>query len=288
MSILFIRRKFLILLLFLIFSTLFLSIEARAQNVVTLNSLPRLEITRGISLHILSPEPIQKVDISSHAMAGDLIEPNVLRLKVIPDSAYLLLRSTDALAVVTVIGETFIAQYQICFIPSGIGTTPTLLNIEPAHCRSLTIDGINLSTPSMKGHALSLLSNRRASPIRRADVYGIGAQLNQIYTLGDYIFLDLSFENRTGLQYAIDELRFKIEDRKITKATNVQSLEIKPIWQLYPTVSFKKQHRNIFVLKKMTFPENKVLNIELNEKQISGRALTLKVKYGDVLKADTF
>jgi conjugative transposon TraN protein len=288
MSILFARQQFILLLAFFTISALLIPTEGQAQKAVTLNSLPRLEITSGISLHVISPEPIQKVDISSHALTGDLLEPNVLRLKVIPDSAYLLLRSADPSTVVTVIGETFIAQYQLCFVPSGFGLTPTLLNIALEHCQPLTIDGITLSKPAMKGHALSLLASRRIPAIRRANAYGIRAQLNQVYTLGDYIFLDLSFENSTRLQYAIDELRFKIEDRKITKATNVQSIEIKPTWQLYTTGSFKHQHRNIFVLKKMTFPENKVLNIELTEKQVSGRMVTLKVKYGDLLKADTF
>jgi conjugative transposon TraN protein len=273
--------------LFLFFLLIF-GAHAQHPAMVKLNSLPRLEIASGISLHIISPEPIRKVDISSHAIAGDLLEENVLRLKIIPDSAYLLLRAADVSAVVTVIGETFIAQYQLCFEPPGLGLTPILRNIMPEDCQPLDVSGVSLSTPGMKTHALNLLTNRASSAIRDAEAYGILARLNQVYTLDDYIFLDLSFENRTGLKYSIDELRFKIEDKKITKATNVQSIEVKPVWQLYPTTSFKRNYRNIFVLKKMTFPENKVLNIELTEKQISGRTITLKVKYGDILKADSF
>jgi hypothetical protein len=96
----------------------------------------------------------------------------------------------------------------------------------------------------------------------------------------------VAFQNKTNLAYDIDELRFKIEDKKITKATNVQSLEIKPEWQLYKQPSFKKEYHNIYVFKKVTFPDNKILNVELSEKQISGRTLTLKIRYGDLLKAD--
>lgn len=287
MSIFMMRQQMYFLLAFL-FAFFFLSANAQQRATVKLNSLPRIEITSGISLHIISPEPIQKVDVSSHAIAGDLLAENVLRLKVIPDSAYLLLRSPEASAVVTVIGETFIAQYQLCFEPPGLGLTPTLLNIMPEHCQPLDIYCIGLSTPALKTHALHLLANRKYAAIRDDEAYGIRARMNQVYTVGDYIFLDLSFENRTGLKYSIDELRFKIEDRKITKATNVQSVEIKPVWQLYPFNSFKRNYRNIFVLKKMTFPENKVLNIELTEKQVSGRTITLKVRYGDILRADTF
>jgi len=49
---------------------------------------------------------------------------------------------------------------------------------------------------------------------------------------------------------------------------------------------FQHTYRNIIVFKKLSFPGNKVLNIELNEKQISGRVITLSVSYKDVLDAD--
>lgn len=38
----------------------------------------------------------------------------------------------------------------------------------------------------------------------------------------------------------------------------------------------------------MTFPNDKVLSIELSEKQISGRTISLKIDYEDVLSADSF
>lgn len=79
------------------------------------------------------------------------------------------------------------------------------------------------------------------------------AELNAVYTVGDLVLLDITYRNATNLAYDIDEMRFKIEDKKITKATNVQSIEVKPIWQLYPHGSFKRTYRNIYVLKKRHF-----------------------------------
>ena len=38
----------------------------------------------------------------------------------------------------------------------------------------------------------------------------------------------------------------------------------------------------------MTFPNDKVFSIELSEKQISGRTITLSIDYEDVLYADSF
>ncbi|NCC10952.1 MAG: DUF4138 domain-containing protein, partial [Bacteroidia bacterium] len=39
---------------------------------------------------------------------------------------------------------------------------------------------------------------------------------------------------------------------------------------------------------KMTFPNDKVLSIEMSEKQISGRTISLSIDYEDVLSADGF
>ncbi|MEJ2881061.1 DUF4138 domain-containing protein [Pedobacter sp. GR22-6] len=280
----FIKQALCLLFLFFIFA----GVAAAQSAERKLGELPLVEISSGVSLHIVSPEPISKVDVSSPAIAGDLLEKNVLRLKLIPDSAHLLLRQASSTVVLTIIGETFIAQYQLCFVPPGLEGIPALVNILPEHCQPLEVSGVGLSTPMMKSHAIQLLAKRRSVPIRKAEAYGLEARLNQVYTVGDYIFLDISFENSTALKYSIDELRFKIEDRKIVKATNAQSIEIEPIWQLYQSHNFKRNYRNIFVLKKLTFPENKVLNIELTEKQVSGRTVVLKVRYGDLLKADTF
>jgi conjugative transposon TraN protein len=117
---------------------------------------------------------------------------------------------------------------------------------------------------------------------------GIESQLNNVYAFGDYVFLDISFKNNTNLIYDIDKLKFSIDDKKVYKATNVQSIEIEPVFRLYDLKTFKKSYRNIFVFKKFTYPNNKVLNIRLIENQISGRTINLEIKYSDILQADTF
>lgn len=258
-------------------------LSAQDSASVLVKDLPSIVIGREETLHIVSPEPIRYVDISTHAISGDLPVSNVLRLKVIPDSAAYLDQGGSTL---TIIGESFIAQYRLVYLPWA--SVSAQVSILPGHTRPLDIPGVGLTTPELRQHALSLLTMRKGAPIRKADDYGIRATLNRVYTIGDLVLLDVTYRNQTNLSYDIDELRFKIEDRKITKASNVQSIEIKPVWQLYPTGSFKKNYRNIYVLKKATFPANKVLNVELTEKQISGRTITLKIKYRDILNADTF
>lgn len=113
-------------------------------------------------------------------------------------------------------------------------------------------------------------------------------RLNNIYVVGEYFFIDFSVDNNTNLPFDIDELRFKLQDKKQQKATNVQTVELKPALVLDRSVRFKKGYRNVVVLKKMTFPNDKVLTIELSEKQISGRTISMNLDYEDVLAADAF
>ena len=113
-------------------------------------------------------------------------------------------------------------------------------------------------------------------------------KLNNIYAVGDYFFIDFSIENRTNIRFDIDEIRVKLADKKVAKATNSQIIELTPVLVLEQTKSFRHGYRNVIVVKKMTFPNDKVLTIEMTEKQISGRNISLNIDYEDVLSADSF
>jgi conjugative transposon TraN protein len=228
------------------------------------------------TLHFLSPEPIQYVDISTKNIIGDLPLKNLLRLRIKDSTAVF----TDA--VVTIAGEKFIAQYHL--VP---GESDSLqVNILPEDMRPLDISGIGFSQAQLHALSLRLFSQRPDKKLGSAAGYGLKGSVNHIYTAGDYLFLDLSYRNRTNLQYSIDELRFKVQDKKVTKAANSQSVEIKPLYTLFEIPQFQKRYRNIYVFRKISFPGNKSLDIELSEKPISGRTLTLHIAYQDVLDAD--
>ena len=113
-------------------------------------------------------------------------------------------------------------------------------------------------------------------------------RLNNIYAVGDYFFIDFSIENRTNIRFDIDEIRVKLADKKVSKATNSQVIELLPEMELEQKNSFLHGYRNVLVIKKMTFPNDKVLTIEVSEKQISGRTIALNIDYEDVLCADSF
>ena len=252
---------------------LFSAALAHAQE-----NLPVVYLPENLTIHFISPEPVQYVDISDKNLIGDLPLKNVLRIKL-KDSL-----KTFTGSVLTIAGEKFIAQYRL--LPGHPGV-PTEVNIEPSETKPLDISGIGLSQNQLKLLSLKLYTTGAGKSKGKTKVFGMKGRVNHIATLSDYIFLDISFKNNTNLKYDIEDFRFKIDDEKVTKASNVQSVEISPVFVLSSVPTFSKYYRNVFVFRKMSFPGNKVLHAELSEKQLSGRVITLKVNYKDLLEADT-
>jgi conjugative transposon TraN protein len=254
-----------------IFFFLFISSLVRAQD-----KLPEVHFPIKGDLHFISPEPIKYVDISDKNIEGDIPLPNILRLRFKKDSG------CNA-ATVTIAGEKFITQYRLWPV---VSTENEKIEIQPSDMHPLDISGIGLSQNQLHKLSLGLFCKSTSKTIEQTKAFGLKADLYHVYTVGDFIFLDVGYHNKTNLNYAIDAFHFRIDDKKITKATNVQSLEITPEFTLFGTPMFQKSYRNIFVLKKLSFPGNKVLHIELNEKQVSGRVITLSISYKDILDAD--
>jgi conjugative transposon TraN protein len=247
------------------------------------NVLPVIDLPGNVSLHFISPEPIQYVDISVKSISGDLPIKNILRIKRVADSV----ASDRPDAIVTIAGESFIAQYRVRFVALVPGKEyPAQIEILPEHMKPLET-GVTFSKVQLERLATILLFKKDKKPVVRTKAFGISGKVSHLATFGDYIFLNLNYQNATNLKYDTDEIRFKIEDQKINKATTVQSIEIKPEFVLFQSPAFKRNFRNIYVFKKFSFPGHKILKIELNEKQISGRVIIMKLKYRDLLEADS-
>lgn len=261
-------------------------LHSYAQNTpfaegVKRNSLPIIYLPENVSVQFISPEPIQYVDISAKSVIGDLPLKNVLRIRL-KDSV----KSADV--ILTITGEKFIAQYHVIRADSITARdSRTQIAIEQNDTRPLDISGIGFSQNQLRQIALNLFCKRPGRAIEKTKAFGLKAGLYHVYTAGDYIFIDLGYRNKTNLAYNIEDFRFHIDDKKITRATNVQSVELHPDFVLFNNPLFQRTYRNIIVLRKLTFPGNKVLHIELSEKQLSGRVITLNISYQDVLDADT-
>ena len=267
------------------------------------SSLPEISLTRDVNLHFRSPEPVQFVDLSTSHLIGDLPAENVVRIKIrqdeeekhlVNDSLKMTAEipvtysNNQDLGIITIVGQSFMAQYKLLFKEYDSKDVITNIEILPKDMQPLEFPDFQMSNAELRKYSMEIIKKKEDKKLRKNKDLGLVALLNNVYTLDDYVFLDISFRNSTNLAYDIDKLKFSIDDKKIYKTTNVQSIELEPVFRLYDLKKFKKSYRNVFVFRKFTYPNNKVLNIRLIENQISGRTINLEIKYSDILQADTF
>lgn len=259
------------------------AIQSQAQK--TMSDMQFLTVNENITTVITASEPIRFVDISTDKVVGDQPINNTLRLK--PKEGVDVNRDGDILAVVTIVTERYRSQYTLIYT-SRQDEAVTDKTIEIDERTPYNNPAVSLSTEDMARYARQIW----ASPARYRNVaskkHRMTMRLNNIYSVGEYFFLDFSVENRTNIRFDIDELRLKLNDKKTHKATTVQTIELTPAFMLDNSSSFQYSYRNVLVVKKLTFPNDKVLTIELSEKQISGRTISMSIEYEDVLSADSF
>lgn len=259
------------------------AVQATAQK--TMDGMQLLTVNENITTVITASEPVRFVDISTDKVVGDQPINNTIRLK--PKEGVDVNRDGDILAVVTIVTERYRCQYALIYT-SRREEAVTDKNIEVDERVPYNNPSVSMSTEDMARYARQIW----ASPARYRNVstkqHRMMMRLNNIYSVGEYFFLDFSVENNTNIRFDIDQLRVKLNDKKTAKATTVQTIELTPDFILDNTQSFKYNYRNVLVVKKMTFPNDKILTIELSEKQISGRSISLSIEYEDVLSADSF
>lgn len=260
--------------------TLF-SASAFAQQ--TYEEMELLTVNEQVTTVITASEPIRFVDISTDKVAGDQPINNTIRLK--PKEAGH--ADGDILAIVTIVTERYRTQYGLIYT-TRMNEAVSDKEIQLQERQAYNNPAVTMSTETMYNYARTIWN----SPAKFRDVsvrkHRMVMRLNNIYSVGDYFFIDFSINNKTNIRFDIDKLRVKLADKKVSKATNNQIIELVPELVLEQAKSFRHGYRNVLVIKKLTFPNDKILTIELTEKQISGRTIHLNIAYEDVLSADSF
>lgn len=241
---------------------------------------PVLYVNETITTHLVMPENIKLVDLSTDKIAGNQCADNIVRLK--PSSA---MENQQFIGTVTLVGERNIALYDLLYTKNP-KEAATLYYVPTQHLSAYQNPSVKMPSKEIAQYAWAIFCSDRRFYNIKSKAYGVSMRVNNIYSVGDYFFIDFSLHNHTNVKYDIEELRVKLMDKKETKATNSQTIELTPEYLLFDTKTFKKDYRNVLVLKKLTFPEEKILQIEIYESQISGRTLQIPISYEDVLHAD--
>ena len=253
----------------------------RAQR--TYEEMEQLTVNERVTTVVTASEPVRLVDISTDKVAGDQPLDNIVRLK--PKEAGH--EDGEVLAIVTIVTERYRTQYALVYT-TRMREAVTDKEILPREREAYNNPAVSMSTAEMTRYARRIWNSPAKIRNVATKAHRMTMRLNNIYAVGDYFFIDFSIDNRTNIRFDIDEIRVKLADKKVHKATNSQVVELKPELVIEQGKSFLHGYRNVIVIRKLTFPNDKVLSVELSEKQISGRTISVSIDYEDVLTADSF
>ena len=255
--------------------------EVLAQR--TYEEMEQLTVNEQVTTVITASEPIRFVDISTEKIAGDQPIDNIIRLKP-KEGGH---EDGEVLAIVTIVTERYRTQYALLYT-TRVREAVTDKEIELRERDAYNNPAVSMSTAEMIRFARRIWNSPAKIRNVATKAHRMTMRLNNIYAVGDYFFIDFSVDNKTNIRFDIDEIRVKLADKKLSKATNAQVVELTPTLVLEGSKVFRHGYRNVIVVKKMTFPNDKILTIEMTEKQISGRNICLNIDYEDVLAADSF
>ena len=213
----------------------------------------KIYVNRDVTTHIVMPERIRLVDISTPKIAGNQCTDNIVRIKPyhegdsIQSGGYV---ENELLGTITLIGERHIAQYDV-FYTEIPGQAATIYEVPYTHTQSYINPEVTMPMSEMARYAWAVYGSRRKYNQIVTRAHGMKATVNNIYAVGDYFFIDYSLRNKTRIPYDIEEIRVKLTDKKETKATNSQTIELSPVFTLHSTRKFKKDYRNVMVLPKL-------------------------------------
>lgn len=248
-------------------------------------------INDEVTTHILMPEDIKMVDLSTTKVIGNQCADNIVRIKPFieadPEAEPTVYREGELLGTLTLIGERHLAQYDVVYTATP-NRAASIYQVQYSGLHSYINPEVSMPKSEMVRYAWAVYGSDRKFNLLVFSANGMKAIVNNIYSIGDYFFIDYSLQNRTKIAYDIEEMRVKLTDKKEVKATNSQTIELTPAYSLNMAKRFKKKYRNVLVIPKLTFPDEKVLRIEISENQISGRVITMTIEYDDILNADGF
>ena len=282
-------------------ATLFAAAKVMAQNDGTTSRqelTPRtIEVGFTKTVHILFPAPVTYIDIGSMAIIAGKADgaENVVRVKAaVRDFA-----EETNLTVITEDGGfyTFDARY---------AENPTTSTIEIAAAESPATQPASASEPVRADEGRVLLrevGRERPATVKRvlsdiyrqnrADVkgihtrkYGVEVEVRGIYVHNDVIYLHVQIANNTNISFEVDYRRFVVADRKAAKRTAQQQRIIEPL-RVCNDPSIVRGHqrqRIVFALPKLTLEEEKILLLEIAEKD-GARHQCLEISSRELLGA---
>ena len=291
---------------------LFLIVAAIAAAKVTAQTTPETpaeirpqHIEAGFTktVHILFPSPVTYIDIGSMDIIAGKADgaENVVRVK----AAVRNFAAETNLTVITEDGGFFTFDVYYAENPAVSTLNLTVQEPQPESMKKPAAVGYPQPTaPASEGRVLlrevgrekPATIKRMLSDIyrqNRTDVkgirtkkYGIEVEVLGIYVSNDVIYIHTCMYNDTNISFEVDARQFIVADKKLAKRTAQQQtpLEILRVCNDPAVVRGHQRQRTVFALPKLTISDDKVLLLEIVEKN-GARHQTVEIAAKELLEA---
>lgn len=291
---------------------LFLIVAAIAAAKVTAQTTPEtpaeirpLRIEAGFTktVHILFQSPVTYIDIGSMDIIAGKADgaENVVRVK----AAVRYFAAETNLTVITEDGGFF--TFDVYYAENPVVSTLNLTVQEPqpesmkkpaavgypqptapASESRVLLREVGREKPATIKRMLSDIYRQNRTDVKgiRTKKYGIEVEVLGIYVFNDVIYIHSCISNDTNISFEVDARHFIVADRKLAKRTAQQQtpLEILRVCNDPAVVRGHQRQRTVFALPKLTIAEDKVLLLEIIEKN-GARHQTIEIPSRELLKA---
>ena len=248
----------------------------------------RMEVTYDKTSHLIFPTAIRYVDLGSEYLIAGKAEDaeNVLRVKASvrdfePETNF---------SVITNDGRFYSFNVYYSSYPEALSYDLLTMQkaVDKANGNDVLFEELGNNSPSLAGLLLETIYKKDKRIVKHigAKSFGIQFILKGIYIHNGKYYFHTELRNRANVPFEIDFINFKVVDKKVAKRTVVQERPLTPLRTYKPLdgISGKSTEQNVFLLDQFTIADDKVLLIEIFEKN-GGRHQTLQVENSDLIKA---
>ncbi|MCO5241533.1 MAG: conjugative transposon protein TraN [Chitinophagaceae bacterium] len=270
--------------------TSFAQDSANAKTPLALGKIEpyRMEVTYDKTSHLIFPTAIRYVDLGSEYLIAGKAEDaeNVLRVKASVRN----FEPETNFSVITNDGRFYSFNVYYSSFPEALSYDLLTMQkaVDKANGNDVLFEELGNNSPSLAGLLLETIYKKDKRIVKHigAKSFGIQFILKGIYIHNGKYYFHTELRNRTNVPFQIDFVNFKVVDKKVAKRTAVQERPMIPLRTYKPLdgISGKTTEQNVFLLDQFTIADDKVLLIEIFEKN-GGRHQTLQVENSDLIKA---
>ena len=247
-----------------------------------------MEVTYDKTSHLIFPTAIRYVDLGSEYLIAGKAEDaeNVLRIKATVRD----FEEETNFSVITEDGRFYNFNVFYSSYPSSLNYD--LLTMQKQLSREnendVLFEELGKNSPSLAGLLLETIYNKDKRIIKHigSKSYGIQFLLKGVYIHNGKFYFHTELRNKSNVPFQIDFVNFKIVDKKIAKRTVIQEKPMKPlrIYKPLDEIIGNTTEQNVFLLDQFTITDDKVLLIEIFEKN-GGRHQVLQIENSDLVNA---